>query len=149
MQHPHPGWFEGREHRLPIRVYYEDTDFSGIVYHANYVRFFERGRSEFLRQAGVTHTELRGYETPIAFAVVRMEIDFRRSARVDDALVVRTQYRSVKGPRMLIRQMIEREGETVAEAMVHVACIDLDGRARRPPKDLLERLKDWFFEPEA
>ena len=149
MQEPHPGWFEGREHRLPIRVYYEDTDFSGIVYHANYVRFFERGRSEFLRQAGVTHTDLRASENPIAFAVLRMEIDFQRAARVDDALVVRTRYKAVKGPRLFIEQTIERGGEPITQAVVHVACIDMEGRARRPPKDLLDRLKDWFFEVEA
>jgi tol-pal system-associated acyl-CoA thioesterase len=89
---PSCGRFEGREHVLPVRIYYEDTDFTGVVYHANYLRYFERGRSDALRAAGVSHTDLLGDERPSAFTVVRMEIDFRRPARVDDALQVRTLY---------------------------------------------------------
>src|SRR5688500_673119 len=64
---PNPGVFEGRTHLLPVRVYYEDTDFSGVVYHANYLRYLERGRSDFLRLAGISHTELRTLDQPIAF----------------------------------------------------------------------------------
>lgn len=149
MQTPHPGWLEGREHCLPLRIYYEDTDMSGIVYHANYVRYFERGRTEFLRAAGITHTELRASDQPIAFAVVRMEIDYKRSARVDDALVVRTGFEASKGARFFARQKIERDGELVAEALVQVVCIDLEGRARRMPKPVAEQLQHWFLSSEA
>jgi acyl-CoA thioester hydrolase len=92
MSEPSAGWVEGREHVLPVRVYYEDTDLSGLVYHANYVRYFERGRSDFLRTGGVHHAELLARPDPVAFAVTRMEIDFRRGARIDDALLVRTSY---------------------------------------------------------
>jgi acyl-CoA thioester hydrolase len=144
MDAPHAGRFEGQEHRLPIRVYYEDTDFSGIVYHANYVRYFERGRSDFLRLAGVSHTELRGLEQPIAFAVVNMDIAFKRAARIDDALVVRTRYESMKGPRIIIHQQIDRDGELVAEARVQVVCIDMEGRARRMPAAVSQKLQAWF-----
>jgi acyl-CoA thioester hydrolase len=146
---PHTGRFEGLEHRLPVRVYYEDTDFSGIVYHANYVRYFERGRSDFLRMAGVSHTQLRASDQPIAFAVVQMDITFKRAARIDDALVVRTRYEMLKGPRVFIRQRIERDGELVAEALVQVVCIDMEGRARRVPGPVAERLQPWISPPDA
>jgi acyl-CoA thioester hydrolase len=119
---PTAGWLEGREHVLPVRIYYEDTDFTGIVYHANYLRYFERGRSDFLRVAGVNHTDLA--EQNAAFAVTRMIIDYRRSARVDDALLVRTLYDRMKG--------------LICEAEVEAACIDSQGRARRPPPGLAE-----------
>lgn len=141
---PNSGQFEGREHRLPVRVYYEDTDFSGIVYHANYLRFFERGRSDFLRVAGVHHTELLEGEQPIAFAVNRMEIDFLKPARIDDALRVRTVFETMRGPRIFISQTIERAGEALVRAKVEVCCISLTGRPRKPPSLLLERLKPFL-----
>jgi len=145
MTHPTAGWFEGRAHLLPVRVYYEDTDFTGVVYHANYVRYFERGRSDFLRLAGVSHTALLEREDPAAFVITRMEIDFRQAARIDDALLVRTQYDAIRGPRLFIRQRIERGETLVAEAAVEAACISLDGRPRKPPSGLVETLKPWFL----
>ena len=137
---PSSGRFEGREHVLPVRIYYEDTDFTGVVYHANYLRFFERGRSDALRVAGVSHTALLEGDRPTAFTIVRMEIDFRRPARIDDALEVRTLYEQIRGPRLFIRQHIRRGEETICEAMVEAACIDLSGRPARPSPRLLERL---------
>lgn len=149
MQHPHPGWFEGLTHCLPIRIYYEDTDMSGIVYHANYVRYFERGRTEFLRAAGITHTDLRLTEQPIAFAVIRMEIDFKKAARIDDALVVRTRFHDMKGVRFYARQSIQRDGVSLCEAMIQAVCIDLDGRARRMPKSVADGLQQWISPPDV
>ena len=137
---PSSGRYEGREHVLPVRIYYEDTDFTGVVYHANYLRFFERGRSDALRAAGVSHTALLEGDRPTAFTIVRMEIDFRRPARIDDALEVRTLYEQIRGPRLFIRQHIRRGEETICEAMVEAACIDLSGRPARPSPRLLERL---------
>ena len=104
---PTAGRFEGREHLLPIRVYYEDTDFTGLVYHANYVRYFERGRSDALRLMGVGHAQLLDGDSPMAFVVTRMDIAFQAPARIDDALMVRTAYRDIKGPRLFITQAIE------------------------------------------
>jgi acyl-CoA thioester hydrolase len=141
---PTAGWLEGQEHVLPVRIYYEDTDFTGVVYHGGYVRFFERGRTDFLRLAGVSHAALLARPDPLAFTVVRLAIDFRRAARIDDALQVRTRYEAVRGPRLLIRQRILRGEALVAEAEVEAACIDLAGRARRPPADLVEALKPFF-----
>jgi acyl-CoA thioester hydrolase len=137
--HPQAGAFEGREHRLPVRVYYEDTDFTGFVYHASYVRFFERGRSDFLRLVGVDHVAMAQVQT--AFAVVRLEIDFLRAARIDDGLVVRTCFDSLRGPRFNISQRITRGDEVLVGAKVKAVCIDMNGRARRPPPELMLALK--------
>jgi acyl-CoA thioester hydrolase len=141
---PSSGRFEGREHVLPVRIYYEDTDFTGVVYHANYLRFFERGRSDALRVAGVSHTALLEGDRPTAFTIVRMEIDFRRPARIDDALEVRTLYEQIRGPRLFIRQHIRRGEETICEAVVEAACIDLSGRPTRPSQLLLTKLAPLF-----
>jgi len=137
---PSAGVFEGREHRLAVRVYYEDTDFTGVVYHANYARYFERGRSDYLRLAGIAHSALLGRPDPCAFVVTRLAMDFVKAARIDDALVVHTTYDIVKGPRMFIFQAITRGDELIAKAEVEAACITLDGRPRRPPADLVARL---------
>jgi acyl-CoA thioester hydrolase len=145
MGDPTAGVFEGREHRLPVRVYYEDTDFTGVVYHANYVRYFERGRSDFLRLAGVSHTELLERHDPAAFVITRMAVEFKRAARIDDALLVRTTYDTVRGPRLFVTQRITRGEELIATADVHAACIDLQGRPRKPPAGLVENLKPWLL----
>ena len=141
---PSAGWFDGREHRLAVRIYYEDTDFTGVVYHANYVRYFERGRSDFLRLAGVSHSDLLARDDPAAFVVTRLELDFRSPARIDDALMVITTYDRVKGPRLYITQKIVRGETLIAEAVVEAAFISLDGRPRRPPAGMVEQLSPWF-----
>jgi acyl-CoA thioester hydrolase len=141
---PTAGWLDGREHVLPVRIYYEDTDFTGVVYHANYLRYFERGRSDFLRVAGVGHVDLLDRPDPAAFTVVRIAVDFRRPARIDDALLVRTTYDSARGPRLFISQRIMRNEELIASAAVEAACIDLSGRARRPPSGLIDALAPLF-----
>ncbi len=143
---PSAGRFEGRVHVLPVRIYYEDTDFTGLVYHANYVRYCERGRSDFLRLAGVHHSALLEGEEPLGFAVNKLNLEFVKAARIDDALVVKSMFETIKGPRIFIRQDIERDGETLVRAEVQVCCISLTGRPKRPPPMLLERLK-LFLEP--
>lgn len=145
---PSAGRFDGRIHHLPVRVYYEDTDFSGIVYHANYLRYFERGRSDFLRVAGIHHNELAAAADPTAFAVNKMELEFLRSARIDDALLVKTAFETMRGPRIFISQTLEKAGQILVTAQVQVCCISLTGRAKKPPAVLLERLKP-FLEPSA
>jgi acyl-CoA thioester hydrolase len=138
------GWLEGREHVLPVRIYYEDTDFTGVVYHANYLRYFERGRSDFLRLAGVSHQALLETPDPAAFTVTRIAVEFKAAARIDDALAVRTTYDAVRGPRLMISQRILRGRDLIATADVEAACIGLDGRARRPPPGLVVALKPLF-----
>ena len=141
---PSAGGFEGREHRLAVRVYYEDTDFTGVVYHASYVRYFERGRTDGLRLAGIGHAELLARPDPCAFAVTRMVIDFVSPARIDDALIVHTWFEAAAGPRLFIRQEITRDSAPIARAEVEAACIRSDGRARRPPPEMAERLGPYF-----
>lgn len=143
---PNAGRIEGRLHFLPVRIYYEDTDFTGVVYHANYLRYFERGRSDFLRMMGVHHSELANGPEPLGFAVNKITLEFLKAARVDDALVVKTAYETMRGPRIFIAQTVERAGEVLAKAAVEVCCISLTGRPRKPPILLLERLKP-FLEP--
>ncbi len=146
---PTAGRFEGREHRLPVRVYYEDTDFTGLVYHANYVRYFERGRSDCLRLMGIGHAELLDGDQPMAFVVSKMELRFLKPARIDDELVVLTFYDAVKGPRMMIRQEIARGGEALCRADVEVVCIHMDGRPRRPTKLLMDKVSPWLASGEG
>jgi acyl-CoA thioester hydrolase len=141
---PTAGRFEGRAHLLPVRVYYEDTDFTGLVYHANYVRYFERGRSDFLRTIGIGHGQLLEIDPPMAFVIAEMRLSFVSPARIDDALMVRTTYDTVKGPRLLISQSIERDGQTLARAEVTAVCIHLDGRPRRPTPALVEAVTPWL-----
>jgi acyl-CoA thioester hydrolase len=138
------GRIVGREHQLPVRIYYEDTDFTGVVYHANYLRYFERGRSDFFRLVGVSHSALLERPDPAAFTITRITVDFRRAARIDDGLLVRTTYDRAKGPRLFISQRITRGEELIATAAVEAACIDLQGRARKPPPGLAEALAPLF-----
>ena len=133
------------EHRLTVRVYYEDTDFTWLVYHANYLRFFERGRTEFLRTLGVSHSALLSGDDPCAFVVTRMEIDFRAAARIDDELLVRTRFNEVRGPRIRVSHRLLRGRDLIAEASISLACITPGGRARRPPSDLVKRLEPRLF----
>ena len=123
-----------RSHAIEVRVYYEDTDFSGAVYHAAYLHFFERGRTEFLRAEGIHHSELA--KDGIAFAVRSMEIEFPRAARIDDLLVVDTAVVEVSGARLTLDQSIERGDELMARAKVVVVAVR-DGRAARLPKTVL------------
>jgi acyl-CoA thioester hydrolase len=141
---PSSGAFEGLEHVLPVRVYYEDTDFTGIVYHANYLRFFERGRTEFLRAIGVEHAALLALPEPCAFAVTKLSIAYRRPARVDDALEVRTLNYRISSARTGVRQRVLRAGELLTEAEVEIVCIGLDGRPCRPPSALTTRLAPYL-----
>ena len=141
---PSLGRFDGREHVLPARVYYEDTDFTGVVYHASYLRFFERGRTEFLRAAGVEHSALLALPEPCAFAVTHIAVAFRQAARVDDALEIRTAYRAGKGVRIAATQRILRSGALIAEAEVELVCIRLDGSPRRPPPELTQRIAPFL-----
>jgi acyl-CoA thioester hydrolase len=143
---PSAGWLVGREHQLPVRVYYEDTDFTGVVYHGNYARYFERGRSDFLRVTGVSHAVLLERADPSAFTITRLEIEFKHPARIDDGLLVRTTYDAVRGPRLFISQRITRGEELIAKARVEAACIDMKGRPRKPPSGLVEALSP-LFEP--
>lgn len=141
---PDNGRFFGRMHALPIRVFYEDTDFSGMVYHANYARFCERGRSAFLRAAGIAHEALLAREEPVLFALTKLSLEFHRAARIDDGLVVRTWYECIRGARLFIRQEVWRGSQRLVSAEIEACCINTAGRAIRPPADCVQVLSPFF-----
>ena len=137
---PESGQWMAREHHLPVRVYYEDTDFTGVVYYANYLKFLERGRTDALRTAGIRHEALLELETPLGFAVRKITAEYLIPARIDDALRVVTRIEQARGARMIITQRIERGDDILLTADIEAVCIDLDGRPRRLPKDMLTLL---------
>lgn len=127
-------------HRLVQRVYYEDTDFSGLVYHARYLHFLERGRTDYLRCLGVEQSALLGVdEEGLVFVVHRMEIDFKSPARMDDILTVDTLTEKAGGAKMVLSQEIRRDGTLLIAARVTIAIINGKGRPRRLPEKLAER----------
>jgi len=129
---------DGR-HVMAVRVYYEDTDFTGIVYHASYLRFMERGRTNYLRLIGADHRalfEATEREAPgFAFVVRSMAIEYLKPARMDDVLAVTTAPEQVKGASMTLRQKVARGDDVLVEAHVRVAFVS-GGRARPIPKPL-------------
>ena len=133
---------ESPPHRFTLRVYYEDTDFSGVVYHASYLRFLERGRTELLRDLGISQTELFAGRSgrPIVFAVARMVIDFRRPARMDDLLCVETHRAKLGGASLVLLQSLWRDTERLLDAEVKIAALSPGGGVARMPPDLLARL---------
>ena len=125
-------------HILPVRVYFEDTDFSGVVYHGAYIRFMERGRSDYLRRLGVGHDALdRGehgeHGEPLAFTVRRIAAEFLRPARIDDVLEVETRPAHLGGARIVLTQTVRRGDDVLVTAEVTVAMINGAGQARRLP----------------
>jgi acyl-CoA thioester hydrolase len=134
---PVAGELTASGHRLVARVYFADTDFTGVVYHARYLEFFERGRSDFLRLAGVHHNELAEgkHGEVLAWVVKRMEIDFRQPARIDNILTVETLTEDVSGARIFMAQKIKRGDEVLVTARVEAAIIGGNGRPRRFPKE--------------
>src|SRR5579885_1499431 len=131
-------------HVMPVRVYYEDTDFSGVVYHASYLRFMERGRTNYLRLLGADHRALfekTEQQAPgFAFVVRTMHIDFLKPARMDDVLDVVTSPHEVKGASITLQQEVRRGDELLVEARVRVAFVS-GGRARPIPKALRAAMK--------
>ena len=126
-------------HSLSLRVYYEDTDLAGIVYYANYLKFIERGRSEWVRALGIDQGALRR-DTGIVFAVRHLEADYLRPAVFDDWLTVTTSVLPITGTRIVLDQAVLREGVTLFSAKVTLVPMGADGRAARLPADLRQRL---------
>lgn len=142
---PSAGTFSDHRHLLAVRVYFEDTDASGIVYHASYLKFFERGRSDFLRLLGIDQGarpapgSLDGY-----FTVRRMEIEFLRPAFLDDALVVSSGLEELRGASLMIDQVITRRDQRLAAARVKVALLGPKGRPRRLSHDLRDKMLPYL-----
>lgn len=136
------GRLEGREHVLSIRVYHEDTDFSGAVYHGSYVRFLERGRSDFLRLAGVSHVLLAA--EGLHFAVSGMTTKFHRAAAIDDVLQIVTRIGDLTGARVVLDQSVRRANTKLVTARVTVVLIDRTGHPRRFPAGVSAPLSARF-----
>lgn len=119
-------------HTIPIRVYYEDTDAGGIVYHASYVRYAERGRTEYLRHAGFVHKSLIA-DSGVQFVVRRMEIDYFAPALLDDALEVHTSIRSMRRTSFVMRQSVMRDGIEICRLEVIVVSVNREGRPTMIP----------------
>ena len=137
MDQPAEGRFDGAEHRFPLRVYFEDTDLSGVAYHAKYLRWMERARSDILRLAGIDQRAV--WEAGEgAYAVADLHIRYRAPARLDDALLVVSRVLSSTAARVVIHQTVRHSGRTLAEAEVVAALVGPDGRPRRQPREWTE-----------
>ncbi len=139
------GRFEQKVFVLPIRVYFEDTDLSGVVYHANYLRFMERARSEFFRHAGVPVSYMDGVE-PAAWALRKLQIEYVRPARIDDLVEVRTVARALTGVRLAADQAITCRGEVLTRGAVEACIVTVSGKPRRIPTDARDKLLPFLCE---
>jgi acyl-CoA thioester hydrolase len=137
---PYRGGFVGAEHRFALTVYFEDTDAYGIVYYANYLKFMERARSDFIRAVGVDQAaELRSSGS--AYAVVEVDIKYRRPARLGDDVQVVSTVEQVRASSVDIHQRVMRGPELLTDARVTAAFLDGQGRPRRQPSDWVEKFK--------
>ena len=141
LDRPYRGGFVGSEHHFALTVYFEDTDAYGIVYYANYLKFMERARSDFIRAVGVDQAaELRS--TGSAYAVVEVDIRYRKPGRLGDDLLVVSTVDAVHAASVHIQQRVMRGAEILTDARVTAAFLDGEGRPRRQPKDWVERFRD-------
>jgi acyl-CoA thioester hydrolase len=133
-----------RRHVLPVRVYFEDTDFSGVVYHASYLRWCERGRSDFLRLIGNDHKALiegAGAGEPAAFAVRRMALEFLKPARIDEVLEVATRVKETTAATLVLDQRVSRDGTDLFTAEVMVVLVSVSGKPLRLSAALRDALQ--------
>ena len=143
------GHFDGKVHVLPIRAYYEDTDLSGVVYHANYLRFMERARTEFFRLAGVTKMADLDSEEPTAWAIREVRASYLKPARVDDALTVRTTLVGISGARIEAVQKIYAGDNLLMDGWIQACIITLKGQPRRLPQSLRDLLTPFLVETDT
>lgn len=129
------GWMVEKTHHYPLRVYYADTDAAGLVYHAVYLAYAERARTEMMRLAGLDHVRLRD-EIGLMLAVKSCEIDYLRPARLDDRLEVQSALVRLAGASMHLRQVVWRGDEELTRMHIRLVCITIDGRAARIPEIL-------------
>jgi acyl-CoA thioester hydrolase len=126
-------------HQFRTRIYYEDTDLAGIVYYANYLKFIERARTEWVASLGIDQMDLRAVHG-IVFAVRRVEADYLRPAKFGDELVVETVLTTIGGARLVLEQVVLRGGERIFAAVVTLVCMSDDGHAARLPPEVRARL---------
>jgi acyl-CoA thioester hydrolase len=134
------GFLEGKVHVLPISIYYEDTDLSGFVYHANYLRYMERGRTEFFRLAGISKMAGLDEEEPTAWTLRSIHVDYLKPARLDDIIHVRSRLIGLSGARMQAIQRITCKETLLVEGRIEACITTLTGKPRRLPKKVQETL---------
>ena len=138
------GIIKQKTHFFQIRVFYEDTDFSGIVYHANYLKFAERGRTNFLRLLGVNHSELINSDEPKYFVVYKMNSKFIGTSTIDDILEVRSNFKGIEGVRLKIDQDIYKEEKKVFSANIEFALLDKNAKPIKFPNDMKLKIKNYL-----
>ena len=143
------GFLEGKVHVLPISIYYEDTDLSGFVYHANYLRYMERGRTEFFRLAGISKMAGLDEEEPTAWTLRSIHVDYLRPARLDDILHVRSRLIGLSGARMQALQRITLGETLLVEGRIEACITTLTGKPRRLPKKVQETLAPFVSPDET
>ena len=141
------GWLEGKVHVLPISVYYEDTDLSGVVYHANYLRYMERGRTEFFRLAGISKMAGLEDEEPTAWAIRSVQVEYLRPARLDDQIHVRSRLTALSGARMRAVQSVTCGETLLVQGRIEACITTLTGKPRRLPQNVQLTLAP-FVSPE-
>ena len=135
------GIIKKNTHFFQIRVFYEDTDFTGIVYHANYLKFAERGRTNFLRLLGINHYELMNNKEPKYFVVYKMNTKFLGSSTIDDLLEVRSNFLGIEGVRLKINQDIFNNEKKVFSADIEFALLNKDAKPIKFPSDMSLKIK--------
>jgi len=142
------GSFQGKTHILPISIYYEDTDLSGVVYHANYLRYMERGRTEFFRLAGVSRARLED-EEPTAWTIRRIGVEYFRPARLDDQIAVHSVLTEVSGARIKALQRIRCGERLLVEGRIEACITTLTGKPRRLPRSVYDTLAPFVTTEET
>ena len=143
------GAFDGKTHVLPISIYYEDTDLSGMVYHANYLRYMERGRTEFFRLSGISKMAGLEEEEPTAWTIRSVQMDYYRPARLDDLVHVRTALIGLSGARMKAIQRVTCGETLLVKGRIEACITTLTGKPRRLPKNLHQTLAPFLVADET
>ncbi len=140
---PHSGNIKENIHYFPLRVYYEDTDVGGVVYYANYLKFMERGRSEMLRCLGIDQKGMLDYNNSedVGFVVKRAELDFNKSAKFDDRLMVRSEIINLGGASIIIKQTITNEEEVLVTGVIKIAAVGKDGKPKKISEAIRNKIK--------
>jgi acyl-CoA thioester hydrolase len=143
------GHFEDKTHILPVRIYYADTDLSSVVYHANYLAYMERGRSEFFRHAGIMRLAQLEELEPTAWTLRKVELEYLRPARVDDLIEVHTKLSHLSGARMNAQQDIYLNGDILTRGKIEACIITLSGKPRRIPQEMRDKLAPLLYETDT
>ena len=143
------GSFDGKTHVLPVSIYYEDTDLSGMVYHANYLRYMERGRTEFFRLSGISKMAGLEEDEPTAWTIRSIQVDYYRPARLDDVIHVRTTLIGLSGARMKAIQRVTCGDTLLVKGRIEACITTLTGKPRRLPKNLHQTLAPFLVADET